>query len=255
MTDSIIMERVADAAAECFYAELVKTEDLGAFEALVAADARSIAAGVLRRCIERFDAALADNMPGGWSVREHAARTLVTLVGEIAFVRTVFRDELGAGGAPADELLGIPPRARVSPRCFLWIAMHASELPLGKTAAEFEALASARISHVTVTNVVRREGRLLRGRRRVRPRRHADKPGRAVRRVRRALGAPAGAGAREGRAAALPLRAGAQDQVLRGPRRPRLCGRMPETSGRGWEPPHRAQPLGKSVMIPLSQRS
>lgn len=38
MADSIIMERVADAAAECFYAELVKTEDLGAFEALVAAD-------------------------------------------------------------------------------------------------------------------------------------------------------------------------------------------------------------------------
>ena len=43
MADSIIMERVADAAAECFYAELVKTEDFGAFEALVAADMRSIA--------------------------------------------------------------------------------------------------------------------------------------------------------------------------------------------------------------------
>ena len=63
MTDSIIMERVADAAAERFYAELVRTEDLGAFEALVAADARSIAAGVLRRCIERFDAGLADSAP------------------------------------------------------------------------------------------------------------------------------------------------------------------------------------------------
>ena len=37
MADSIIMERAADAAAECFCAELVKTEDLGAFEALVAA--------------------------------------------------------------------------------------------------------------------------------------------------------------------------------------------------------------------------
>lgn len=161
MTDSIIMERVADAAAECFYAELVKAEDLGAFEALAAADARSIAAGVLRRCIERFDAGLADNTPRGWSVHEHAARTLVTLVGETAFVRTVFRDELGRRRALADELLGIPPRARISPRCFLWIAARASELSLGKTAAEFEALTSARISHVTVTNAVHREGRLL----------------------------------------------------------------------------------------------
>ena len=95
MADSIIMERVADAAAECFYAELVKTEDLRAFEALVAADMRKIAAGVLRRCIERFDAELVGNMPRGWSVHERAARTLVTLVGEIAFVRTVFRDEFG----------------------------------------------------------------------------------------------------------------------------------------------------------------
>ena len=138
------MERVADAAAECFYAELVKTEDFGAFEALVAADMRSIAAGVLRRCIERFDAELVGNMPRGWSVHERAARTLVTLVGEVAFVRTVFRDEFGRRRALADELLSIPQRARVSPCCFLWIAAHASELSFRKTAAEFEALTSVR---------------------------------------------------------------------------------------------------------------
>ena len=81
MADSIIMERVADAAAECFYADLVKTEDFGAFEALIAADMRKIAAGVLRRCIERFDAELVGNMPRSWCVHERAVRTLVTLVG------------------------------------------------------------------------------------------------------------------------------------------------------------------------------
>lgn len=58
MADSIIMERVADAAADCFYSELIKTEDFQAFEALVSADMRTIAAGVLRRCIKRFDAGL-----------------------------------------------------------------------------------------------------------------------------------------------------------------------------------------------------
>ena len=107
MADSIIMERVADAAAECFYADLVKTEDFGAFEALIAADMRKIAAGVLRRCIERFDAELVGNMPRSWCVHERAVRTLV---GEIAFVRTVFRDEFGRRRVFADELLGIPPR-------------------------------------------------------------------------------------------------------------------------------------------------
>ena len=73
----------------------------------------------MRRCIERFDVELVGNMPRGWSVHERAARTLVTLVGEIAFVRTVFRDEFGRRRALTDELLGIPPRARVSPCCFL----------------------------------------------------------------------------------------------------------------------------------------
>ena len=50
MTDSIIMERVADAAADCFYGELLRTEDLGAFEQIVAADTRLKASMVLRKC-------------------------------------------------------------------------------------------------------------------------------------------------------------------------------------------------------------
>ena len=77
MTDSIIMERVADAAADCFYAELAKTEDFQAFEALVATDMRAIAAGVLRRCVERFDADLVASAPRGWTVHERAARTVM----------------------------------------------------------------------------------------------------------------------------------------------------------------------------------
>ena len=69
MSDSIIMERVADAAADCLYGELIKTEDFEAF-----------------------------------------------------------------------ELLGIPPRARLSACAFLWVASHAAELSYRKTAAEFAAL-------------------------------------------------------------------------------------------------------------------
>lgn len=161
MTDSIIMERVADAAADCLYAELAKTEDFRAFEALVAADMRTMAAGAMRRCIERFDADLVEAAPRGWSVHERASRTVITLVGAVTFERTVFLDEFGRRRALADELLGIPPRARLSPCSFLWIASHAAELSYRKTAAEFEALTSARISHVTVMSVVHREGALL----------------------------------------------------------------------------------------------
>lgn len=162
MSDSIIMERVADAAADCFYSELIKTEDFQAFEALVAADMRAVAAGVLRRCVERFDADLAANAPRGWAVHERASRTVITLVGAVTFERTVFLDEHGRRRTLADELLGIPPRSRLSACCFLWIASHAAELSYRKTASDFEALTSARISHVTVMNVVHREGALLR---------------------------------------------------------------------------------------------
>ena len=115
MTDSIILERVADAAADCLYGELVKTEDFGAFERIVAADMRSVAAMALRKCIERFDSELRANAPRGWSVHEHAKRTLVTLVGAVTFERTIFLDEFGRRRAWADELLSIPPRPGCRP--------------------------------------------------------------------------------------------------------------------------------------------
>ena len=146
----------------------------------------------------------------------------------------------------ADELLGIPPRARVSPCCFLWIAAHASELSFRKTAAEFEALTSARISHVTVMNVVHREGNLLResGAEFARDGMRISQDALFVESTGRPLVAPAASPWFTERQADAAMSA----MEKRG-------RRMPETSGRGWEPPHRAQPLGKSVMISLSQRS
>lgn len=161
MSDSIIMERVSDAMADCFYGELLKSEDFEAFELLVATDARAVGAMALRKCIERFDAELRENMPAKWTVHERASRTLVTLLGTVTFARTVFLDEFGRRRIWADELLGIPPRTRLSACAFLWIASHAAELSYRKTAADFLALTSAAVSHVTVMGVVHREGALL----------------------------------------------------------------------------------------------
>ena len=163
MSDSTIMERVSDAMAGCFYGDLLSTEDFEAFESVVATDTRLLASMTLRKCLERFDSELRENMPPRWSAHERAQRTLVTLVGVVTFERTVFLDEYGRRRAWLDELLGIPPRSRLSACAFLWIAAHAAELSYRKTAAEFTALTSASVSHVTVMNVVHEEGRLLRG--------------------------------------------------------------------------------------------
>lgn len=161
MTDSIIIERIADAALDCFYDKLIKTEDFQALEMIVALDMREVAAKVLCKCIERFDCELHKNIPKGWSVHEYAKRTILTLVGAVTFTRTIFLDEFGIRRAWTDELLGIPSRSRLSACAFLWIATHASELSYRKTAKEFFELTSAHISHVSVMNVVHKEGALL----------------------------------------------------------------------------------------------
>ena len=168
MADSIIMERVADAAAECFCAELVKTEDLGAFEALVAA-------------------------------------------------------AKGAGGA----------RGKIA-ELAAYAANHASEIR--PPAHELGTIEGAN-AHIGAAR--------LKGQGRSWSRRGAE----AICLIGCALatGRPPVAPAESPRFAERQAEAAVPAMGKRG-------GRMPETSGRGWEPPHRAQPLGKSVMIPLSQR-
>ena len=118
MNNPTISKRLSDAVAGCFYDGLLKTEDIGAFEALVAGKTRSLAASVMRACLERFDSDLRRRPPRGWSARERAGRTLVTLLGEVSFERTVFLDEHGRRRVLLDELLGIPPRSRLSPCAF-----------------------------------------------------------------------------------------------------------------------------------------
>ena len=161
MTDSIILEHVTDIAADCFFNELLQTEDFATFEQIVTTDMRTIGAMILSKCIERFDASLRENRPAGWTVHEYASRTFITLLGEVSFKRTIYLDNYGRRRAWADELLGIVPRMRLSACAFLWIARRAAEISYRKTAAEFFELSSATISHVSVMNVVHSEGAML----------------------------------------------------------------------------------------------
>ena len=115
MADSIIMERVADAEPSVSTRNSSKRRTSGPSRPWSPRPCERSPRASCAAASSGFDAELVGNMPRGWSVHERAVRTLVTLVGGIAFVRTVFRDEFGRRRALADELLGIPPRARVSP--------------------------------------------------------------------------------------------------------------------------------------------
>lgn len=149
------------AATGYFYPKLLECEDMDRFEELVASGGRSILAEAMTRSLEAFDAKLREDKPRSWSVHERAERTLITLVGEVRFTRTVFLDENGRRRTLADELLGIPKRARLSTGAFLWIVRRAAEESYRKTAEAFTSASGCALSHVTVMNCVRAEGDLL----------------------------------------------------------------------------------------------
>lgn len=107
------------AATGYFYPKLLECEDMDRFEELVASGGRSILAEAMTRSLEAFDAKLREDKPRSWSVHERAERTLITLVGEVRFTRTVFLDENGRRRTLADELLGIPKRAALHRRVFV----------------------------------------------------------------------------------------------------------------------------------------
>ncbi len=116
MSNPTISKRLSDVVAGCFYDGLLDTEDIGAFEAFVAGKTRLLVASAMRACPERFDSALRRRPPRDWSARERTGRTLVTLLGEVSFERTVFFDEHGRWRILLDELLGIPPRSAKASR-------------------------------------------------------------------------------------------------------------------------------------------
>lgn len=163
MMHATMRRDVVAATASFFMPKLFKCEDFDRFERDVVCDMRSIAAEAVSSCLESFDVALRQHVPRSWSVHERTSRTLLTLVGEVAFCRTIFLDEYGRRRALADELLGIPKRARLSTGAFLWIVERAAEESYRKTADAFTKATGCLISHVTVMNCVHVEGKLLKG--------------------------------------------------------------------------------------------
>ena len=151
----------AAALADLFAPVLAATEDLDSFEGALSSGIRTLAASAMAASMERFDRSLRRQVPPGWRPHEVAPRTLVTLVGEVTYRRTVYVDAHGCRRAWADELLGLRPRARLSACAFLWLARRSAEVSYRKAAAQFEAMSGARVSHVTAMRCAREEGRLL----------------------------------------------------------------------------------------------
>lgn len=162
MHSTIMRGDVVAAAAGYLYPMLEKTEDADSFAATAGIEMRSVAADAIAACIERFDAEFRARAPRGWELRGAPARTVITLAGAITYRRALYRDEYGRNRYPADELLGMPKRARVATDAFLWMCRRAASASYRKTASDFSGISGVPVSPMLPWRCVQREADLIR---------------------------------------------------------------------------------------------
>jgi hypothetical protein len=147
--------------SEFWMPHLIACEDLFKHLEYVDVSGKEIRANALRHNLQTFDAMLAKDVPKNWRFKEYRKRTIITLVGEITYIRRIYTEPSGICHALLDEVLGIRTRFRLAPDAFLWIAKTAADISFRKTARAFFERTGAKISHWLVMAVVHEEGELI----------------------------------------------------------------------------------------------
>ncbi len=124
-------------AADYFYMALKATEDFDSFLRMVRDGMREAAAEAVAECVERFDREVASRVPRSWSLRGRPSRSVITMFGKVTYARSLYRDEHGRNRYPADEILGIPKRKRLTADVFLWLVARAARVSFRQTARDF----------------------------------------------------------------------------------------------------------------------
>jgi hypothetical protein len=143
------------------YPDLIATEDLGAHVEHCAVTATLIMRAALIKNLRRFDDGLKAQVPKDWRVVDRRKRTIITLLGEIAYHRRVYLDGYGCRRYLLDEVLGIAPRQRIEPAAFLWLVRKAADVSYRKAARAFGAMSGTPVTPQSVMRCVHRAGGLL----------------------------------------------------------------------------------------------
>jgi hypothetical protein len=147
--------------SEFWLPHLLACEDLFAHLQYVDVSMKEIRAASLKHELESFDEMLAKEIPKAWRFKEYRRRTIITLAGEITYLRRIYIEPCGICHAVLDEVLGIRTRFKLAPDAFLWIAKMAADISFRKTAKAFYERTGAKISHWLVMAVIHEEGRLI----------------------------------------------------------------------------------------------
>ena len=147
--------------ADYFYMALRATEDFDSFLRAVREGMREAAVAAVAECVERFDREVAAQIPRSWELKDRPSRTVVTMFGKVTYARSRYRDEHGRSRYPADEILGIPKRKRLTTDVFLWLVARAARVSFRRTARGFSEVSGCRVSAMCAWRAVQQEGPLI----------------------------------------------------------------------------------------------
>jgi hypothetical protein len=155
---------IAEMLAKFWRPHLEACEDLFKHLEYVDESGKEIRAKALKLELESYDDMLAVQIYAehpNWRFKEYRRRTIITLAGEITYLRRIYIEPSGIAHAYLDEVLGIRTRKKLAPDAFLWIAKCAAEISFRKTARAFFERTGAKVSHWLVMEVIREEGALI----------------------------------------------------------------------------------------------
>lgn len=159
--DSTTFAMLVAAATDYFYMALRATEDFDSFLRTVRDGMREAAVAAVAECVERFDREVAAQLPRSWELKDRPSRTVVTMFGRVTYARSRYRDEHGRSRYPADEILGVPKRKRLTTDVFLWLVARAARVSFRQTARDFAEVSGVKVSAMCPWRAVQQEGPLI----------------------------------------------------------------------------------------------
>jgi hypothetical protein len=158
---SLSERAVSEKIAKFWLQHLFACEDLESHLDYIDLSAKRMRTEALRLEFQAFDDALVADVPEGWRFKEYRRRTIITLAGEITYLRRIYVEPSGICHALLDEVLGIRTRFKLAPDAFLWIVRVAADVSYRKAAKAFYERTGAKVSHWLVMAALHEEGRLL----------------------------------------------------------------------------------------------
>jgi hypothetical protein len=150
-----------DALSELFYKNLLETEDFGRHIEYCEITGRLILRAAFIKNLARFDDELVCEVPKDWRLVGKNKRTIITMLGEVTYIRRIYKDTFNNRRRPLDEVLGIVAYRHIDKDAFLWIVACAADISFEKTARAFYERTGARITRQTVMRCVHKCGELL----------------------------------------------------------------------------------------------